>query len=72
MNAYFEDAWKVTSHFLLNLGVRWEFYSPISERARRTAGFLWANGSQEYVVIPQPRYRTEWKGWTCACRPRGS
>ncbi len=63
VNAYFEDAWKVTAHFLLNLGVRWEFYSPISERARRTAGFLWANGSQEYVVNPQPRYRTEWKGW---------
>jgi len=35
----------------------------ISERARRTAGFLYANGTQEYVVNPEPGYRTEWKGW---------
>ena len=63
VNAYFEDAWKVTNRFTLSYGVRWEVYTPISERARRTAGFLSVNGTQEYVVNPQPGYRTNWNGW---------
>ena len=44
------------------LRLRWELYTPITERARRTAGFLTANGTQEYVINPQPGYQTrlEW------------
>ena len=63
VNAYFEDSWRVNSRFTVDYGVRWELYLPISERARRTAGFLNVNGTQEYVVNPQPAYRTNWKGW---------
>ncbi len=62
VNAYFQDAWKLSSQFTLNYGLRWELYTPITERARRTAGFLDVNGKQEYVVNPQPGYRTE-SGW---------
>ncbi len=63
VDAYFQDTWKATSRLTLDYGIRWELYTPISERARRTAGFEYINGVQQYVVNPQPGYRTEWKGW---------
>jgi hypothetical protein len=63
VNVYVQDTWNVSSRFTLNYGVRWELYTPISERAKRTAGFLYVNGTQQYVVNPQPGYRTNWKGW---------
>ncbi len=40
--------------------MRWELYQPITERARRTSGFVTVNGVQEFVVNPQPGYQTDW------------
>jgi hypothetical protein len=62
-NAYFQDTWKVTPTFTLDYGVRWELYTPITERAHRTSGFLTENGVQQFVINPQPGYRTEWNAW---------
>jgi len=63
VNAYFEDSWKLTSKFTLDYGIRWELYTPITERAKRTSGFQMIDGVQQYVVNPQPGYRTDWKAW---------
>jgi len=63
VNAYVQDTWKLTGRVTLNYGLRWEMYTPISERARRTAGLQLANGVQKYVVNPQPGYTKQWNGW---------
>jgi hypothetical protein len=60
---YLQDTWKMTPSFTLDYGMRWDLYTPITERARRTASFLEVNGTQEYVVNPQPGYQTDHKGW---------
>ena len=67
VNAYFEDIWKINRQWTLNYGLRYELYTPISERASRTSNFLNsfppAGVGQEYLINPQPTYRTDWNGW---------
>jgi hypothetical protein len=60
VSAYLQDTWKATPVITLDYGVRWDLYTPISERAHRTAAFRTINGAQQYVVNPQPGYQTNW------------
>ncbi|KAA6457212.1 TonB-dependent receptor [Acidobacteria bacterium AB60] len=60
VSAYVQDTWKVTPTVTLDYGVRWDLYTPIAERAHRTAAFRTINGTQQYVVNPQPGYQTNW------------
>jgi hypothetical protein len=62
-NAYFEDSFKVTPTFTLDYGLRWEHYGPITERAHRTSSFRDIGGVQQFVINPQPGYKTNYKGF---------
>ena len=63
---YAQDTWKISNRFVLDYGVRYEVYSPITERAKRTSSFLNQRTStgiqQEFVVNPQPGYQTNYGG----------
>lgn len=61
--AWVQDTWKLTPRLTLDYGVRWEKYTPIKERARRTSAFRELDGVKRYVVNPQPGYREQWNGW---------
>lgn len=67
VNLYLQDTWKINSHWALDYGLRYELYTPITERAHRTSSFLDAfaprDVGQKYVINPQPGYQTGWNGW---------
>ncbi len=67
VNAYAQDTWKIDDRWSLDYGLRYEVYTPIAERARRTSSFLdpfpQAGAAQVYLINPQPGYRLNWGGW---------
>lgn len=62
---YVQDTWKISERFVLDYGLRYDVYSPITERAKRTSGFLpmTTPGVQEFAVNPQPGYQTNYNGF---------
>jgi hypothetical protein len=60
---YAADTWKISERWVLDYGLRWEVYTPITERAKRTSSFLNYGPDQELAINPQPGYKTNLDGF---------
>ena len=62
---WLQDAWKLSDRLVLNYGLRYEVFTPITERARRTSSIrsIDSGTSQEFVVNPQPGYESSRYNW---------
>ena len=63
LSFFLQDTFKINSRLTLDYGVRWDLYTPISERAHRTSTIVTSGNTQQYIINPQPGYKTNWNAW---------
>jgi hypothetical protein len=56
-----QDTWKISPRLVLDYGLRYELYTPVTERAKRTSGIGFTTTpsgvEQRFLINPQPGYR---------------
>jgi len=56
-----QDTWKISPRLVLDYGLRYELYMPLTDRARKTSGLAFSSTpdgvAQQFVINPQPGYR---------------
>ena len=61
---FVQDTWKPSARWTISYGLRFELYTPLWDRGRRASGFYpLPDGGQEFLINPQPRYRTYVNNW---------